>query len=402
MGDGVAVQTAQESSAAGAQAPVAATSEPAPRDGRASSAWLLGSRVRAGLITLLAVLVVVLLVRPTQSTSSRDFSALAAQLNTALSAQQGVTATTAGYLPGTGIILVSTLTGTQPGQLNAVLGSALNPFSDQLADLPTNEAVSWQVSSTGASGTTATTMVRIAGVDVLDQTRWVLAATAGAATAPSLDAGAAAAGPSASSPATSGTASASSPSAAPVPAQETVAIGAPVAAGAPTTDDFSADTKGWLPLTGSWKFVDGTYQQTDNSGYDFISQLKAAPPAAYRVSITLTGLADSVNAGLLIGQPAQGSRKGATIIDLAGQDYLRWGSYDASSGTYKFIGGSGLGSVQDPATPHVLAVTVDAAGTTVEWDGAKVGTFAAVGAGYLGLVTSQSAVKFDDLSVTAP
>ena len=39
-------------------------------------------------------------------------------------------ASTAGYLPGTGILLVSAVDGAAPGQLNAVLGAALTPFAD--------------------------------------------------------------------------------------------------------------------------------------------------------------------------------------------------------------------------------------------------------------------------------
>ena len=57
--------------------------------------------------------------------------------------------------------------------------------------------------------------------------------------------------------------------------------------------------------------------------------------------------------------------------------------------------------MQDPATAHTLSVTVTAAGTTVQWDGSQVGTFAAVAGGYVGLVTSQSAVAFDDFTVVA-
>jgi len=97
-----------------------------------------------------------------------------------------------------------------------------------------------------------------------------------------------------------------------------------------------------------------------------------------------------------------GSRQGATIVDLSGKDYVRWGSYDSTSGTYKFIGGTNLGSSQDPAKWHTIAVTVAKSGTTVKWDGKKSCSLAAVAAGSVGLVTSQSAVEFDDLAVTTP
>ena len=60
------------------------------------------------------------------------------------------------------------------------------------------------------------------------------------------------------------------------------------------------------------------------------------------------GGSSAVNGGLIVGQPALGSRKGATIVDLASKDYIRWGSYDASSSTYKFTGGAALGAAQAP------------------------------------------------------
>ena len=172
------------------------------------------------------------------------------------------------------------------------------------------------------------------------------------------------------------------------------------AAGGALTADFSGDAGAWTPLTGTWKIKGGTYQQTDKSGYDFISQFGTTVPAAYTVTVKMRGLADSLNSGVMIGQPTPGSRQGATIVDLSGKDYVRWGSYDSTSGTYKFIGGTNLGSSQDPAKWHTIAVTVAKSGTTVKWDGKKIGSFAAVAAGSVGLVTSQSAVEFDDLAVT--
>jgi hypothetical protein len=177
---------------------------------------------------------------------------------------------------------------------------------------------------------------------------------------------------------------------------------APAAAGTGAlTDDFSTESKNWSPLTGTWKVINGSYQQSDNSGFDFISQFKTTPPAAFTVSVKMRGLADSLNAGIMVGQPQQGSRNGATIVDLSSKDYVRWGAYDVTSGTYKFIGGASLGAAQDLTTQHTLALTISGASTTVAWDGANVGSFAAVSAGFVGLVTSQAAVEFDDLAVIA-
>ncbi|HYN73422.1 MAG TPA: hypothetical protein VES60_13060 [Nakamurella sp.] len=384
---------------------------------------MLGGRVRTILLLVLAALVVVLLVRPTSSSKVGDFSGLASQVNTTLTGETGVVQSSGGYLPGTGIVLVSSVSGVETSQLNQILSTALSPLADQLAELPGGEAISWQVATSSPAAEASTRLVRVAGVDVLDQTRWVVAAVPSGANAATATGSAAASGSaaaigsaapttgsaagttaaaSASGAAAAGSAAATG-SAAPVTgsaAATTAAAPAAATTGATGTDSFSADASSWTPLTGTWKVKDGAYQQTDNSGFDFISQFKTTVPAAYTVSVKMHGLGDSLNAGLMIGQPKQGARQGATIVDLAGKDYLRWGTYDAGTGVYKFVGGKSVG-VQDPATWHTIAVTVASAGTTVEWDGKKVGSFPAVSGGSVGLVTSQSAVEFDDMAVTA-
>jgi hypothetical protein len=408
-----------------AGSPYALPIDPADRGRRArrQGAWLLGPKVRTVLLAVLAVLVIVLLVRPHATANPADFSVLATEVNAAMTAQPEVTQSTGGYLPGTGIVLVSSVKGVENSQLDAILAKAITASADPIATLPDGEAVSWQVTSTGAAGST-TQLVRVGAADVLDQTRWLLvpvvanvgstgAAASGAATvsvSPAATASAAAplgTAPTSASPAASAgdTAAAAAAGSAPAATGATGAAtgtAAPAAAGTGAlTDDFSTDSKNWSPLTGTWKVASGAYQQSDNSGFDFISQFKTTPPAAFTLSVKMRGLADSLNAGIMIGQPKQGSRNGATIVDLSSKDYVRWGSYDITSGTDKFIGGASLGSAQDLTTQHTLALTIAAASTTVAWDGAKVGSFAAVSAGFVGLVTSQSAVEFDDLTVTA-
>ena len=88
------------------------------------------------------------------------------------------------------------------------------------------------------------------------------------------------------------------------------------------------------------------------------------------------------------------------MIDLTGLNYLRWGAYDASS-NYKFTGGASLSTPAAIADQHTLSIQVKADTTIVSWDGTQVGTFAAVKSGFVGLVTSQSAIAFDDFTVTA-
>jgi hypothetical protein len=97
--------------------------------------WVLGPWVRTGLLVLLAALVVALLIRPKTSTETPDLSGLAGKVNAAMTAQTGVTQSSAGYLPGTGIVLVSNLTGVSTSQLTGTLAAAMAPYTDQLTAL---------------------------------------------------------------------------------------------------------------------------------------------------------------------------------------------------------------------------------------------------------------------------
>lgn len=385
---------------------------------RRQGAWLLGAHARSALLALLAVLVAVLLVSPPSSSAPRDFAVTATSLTTAMTAQTGVTSSSGGYLPGTGIVLVSSVRDVPALQLNAILAAAMGPSAADLGDLPSGEALSWQVTLTGTDGTVSTWLIRVGPDAVQDQSEWVaVPVAAGQAAGASVSAGtSSAAAPLSPSTSTAATTSADTAAATPIPAATTAAAvttaagsaesGAVAGTGAPAvsgtqTDDFTTDAASWEPLTGTWAVADGVYQQTDATGYDYISQFTPTLPSAYTVSVKLKGLGDTVNGGIIIGQLALGSRKGATIVDLASKDYIRWGLYDASSSTYKFTGGAALGSPQPASDWHTLSITVTPDATVVSWDGTRVGTFATVAPGFAGLVSSQSAVAFDEFTVTA-
>ncbi len=358
----------------------------------------LGRNVRTGLLTVLIVLVLVALLRPTPGATRP--AALAAELNDSVSRQPGVSASTAAYLPGTGVVIASTVAGTAPSALPDVLAAALNGYADRLAQLPRGEALSWQATTTEADRPPVTTMLRVGSRDVGNVGSWqVVPASAASVGGPS------AAPTDGLQPLVAPTPAPTAPSAGmPTPAapDPSSAAKAPATAadGKPAADDFAAESPNWSPLAGSWSVSDGSYRQQDAAGFDFISQFAGAPPKAYAVSVRLRGIGKTVNGGLVLGQPQLGSRSGATLVDLAGTDYLRWGSYDKSSGTYAFKGGANVGA-QDARKWHTLAVDVRGKTATITWDGKKVGTMDAVGTGYLGLVTSQSAVEFDDFEVVA-
>ncbi|WP_188941407.1 hypothetical protein [Nakamurella endophytica] len=415
---------------------------------------VLGVRARVALLVVLAGLVGVLLVRPGGSPAGGDWAATATSVNAGLTGQSTVTQSTAGYLPGTGIVVVSTLHDVTQSQLTGILQQALAPVASALSGLPGGEAVSWQASVVTA-GTTAQWLVRVPGDAAATPASWTVApmaagSSAGTAAGTTVGTGA---GTGAGTTASAGTAAPSAGSAAAAaPPSDPAATGAPAAAAATATsaatgtpaadtavdgptsaptsasasasgsasaasasgsapaaadpvlaatkDPFVRDSGAWEPLTGSWEQSGGTYRQTDDSGYDFITQHSGAAPAAYTVSVRLRGTSGTMNAGLMLAQPAAGSRQGAVIVDLAGQDYVRWGRYDATSGTYKFLGGAALAGQQDVKKWHTVSVAVAASGCTVSWDGKRVGQFTCTGGGHLGLVSSRSAVEFDDWTVT--
>jgi hypothetical protein len=206
--------------------------------------------------------------------------------------------------------------------------------------------------------------------------------------------------------AATGSAAATTPAATPAatgtaPAGPTASAPAAAGGGSPASDDFSAGADKWTTLTGAWQVTDGVYRQSDATGYDLISQLTAAVPATYDVQVKMRAVGDKLGAGLLIGQPKAGTRNGATLIDVTDGSYLRWGSYGAG-GTYTFVGGNGLPGVASKDQWHVLKVSVRADKTVIYWDEKNIGEIKAVPKGGVALVTSVSAVDFDDFSVKAP
>ncbi|MEM7285536.1 MAG: hypothetical protein AAF480_04220 [Actinomycetota bacterium] len=175
---------------------------------------------------------------------------------------------------------------------------------------------------------------------------------------------------------------------------------APLPEGVIYQDSFDVATGDWLVMTGTWQAGDGSLRQTDPSGFDYINQLTVEMPAAYDITVTMQADGPELGGGVILGQPDPGSRRGAHIVDFtAGGSFLRWGRYDPQDGVYSYLGGLDLGV--DPATPHELRVDVRADTTLVHLDGTYIGAFEAVGTGWVGLVTSQSAVNFSDLVIEA-
>ena len=172
--------------------------------------------------------------------------------------------------------------------------------------------------------------------------------------------------------------------------------------GAILREAFDGGAPGWTPLSGTWVATDGTYRQTDATGYDFIAQSAVEVPPEYAVSVDLTAIGESRGGGLVIGQPVAGSRRGATLVDFTdGGRFIRWGTYDEGSGQYRYVGGVATGGDFDTTATHRLTVEVRADRTLVVIDDAAVGEFGPVGDGRVGLSTSLSSVSFDDVEIVS-
>jgi hypothetical protein len=168
-------------------------------------------------------------------------------------------------------------------------------------------------------------------------------------------------------------------------------------------EDFTTASTNWIPLAGQWKFLDGAYQQVDNSGYDYINQYSGVPETAFVLSAKMRALEGSdLNAGFVIFQPKKGRRNGATLIDLTDKGgYVRWGHYD-NGGVYVFEGGNRLTAPVNGVSGVTLKVMVKDAIVRIYLDDKQVGEFATTkSGGTVGIVTSVAKVAFDDVALTA-
>jgi hypothetical protein len=182
-----------------------------------------------------------------------------------------------------------------------------------------------------------------------------------------------------------------------------VVAAAPVDMAATTgTESFDKRSMNWTPLSGQWKFADGTYQQLDNSGFDFISQFHATPQPNFTVSCKLSALSGELNAGLILFQKKLGSRANATVIDITEKgSYVRWGHYDRG-GVYIFDGGAKLEAPIDPKKGVVLKAVTKSGTVAVFLDGKSLGEFTPFSVdGSVGLVSSLAQVAFDDFVLAA-
>jgi hypothetical protein len=360
-------------------------------------------------------------------TDDAGLGVLAADLIEATRLTEGVTATSGGYLAQTGIVISTSMGDLQSSDVVAWVHGLTEPFTERLAAIPLGEALVWHVEVGGQQPFGR--LVRIPGLDAGQPARWRQVvvpigyqAIGVATSASSSDTGSDTEGdtaettaPAAAEPSTTAattettvtstesadgataTTAAAAGTAADAASATTVAA---AAAGGAVSDSFDTDAN-WNALSGSWELLDGVYQQTDGTGFDYITQLVPSVPGEFDLQVSIRALGGAPHGGIVLGQPKRGARDGATIIDIANNGaYMRWGRYKSPGGGYEFVGGATLTPTATATDWHVLKVEVRAAYTRLFLDDNLVGEFSAVTAGGVGLVTSQAAMEFDDFSVT--
>jgi hypothetical protein len=335
--------------------------------------------------------------------SAPELTVVAADLAAATLERPEAQSAVGAYVTGTGIVLTVQMQGVTPSNLAAWFGDIAAPFATPVAALPEGEAV--VVSLDLLDAPSGGRMLRITPDTITTPTAWQQFAVTGAIIAETGgDAGTAG---DAVSPVATTTpvgeeggdgATTADDTTATVPSDGATTTVA--AAGGSLQDDFSGDSSQWKPLSGTWQITDGVYQQVDASGFDLISRFTGAVPASYTLEVRLRATSGPLHAGVIVGQPTPGTREGATMIDLTDNGtYLRWGRYAASGGAYEFVGGAALPEPLDPTQWHTLRVVVKGDTTVVFVDDVQIGDAGPIGAGSVGLVTSQAAVDFDDVRV---
>lgn len=168
----------------------------------------------------------------------------------------------------------------------------------------------------------------------------------------------------------------------------------------PTTI-FSSSFDGgqdWLVLSGSWEQSGGDLRQVRDCGYDYTALLKTPQVENFRFEAAVRGIGGINQGGLVFNQSSENTRSGAMVVDLAnGGTVLRWGTYD-NAGYYQFIGGTDVSS----QGTDKIAVIQQGGQIEIEFNGNIVGsTTTSNPGGYVGLVSTLSAVAFEYATLTA-
>lgn len=337
---------------------------------------------------------------------------IAQEIATAVSTSEMVTAASGGYVPEQGLFLYSRLTDSNSTMVRTWATNQLRLFIDELADLPADETLIWVIDYGQSQEIIEAPLSRAAEPTTHSYLSWVNLLTNEAAE-PSEAAEPAAEVASAPPLTEVPTAEPVAENQAEVTVEETAPevaappVEVPAAVGnivtQPTTiftGDFAEGAGGWLPLAGDWVAQDGVYIQNDNSGFDLITILDVTPVSHFTLEAQLQSLDGQLGGGFIYNAPTAESRAKAQIIDLTEQgSFLRWGHYN-EQGDYVFDGGAAVEPAVADGNWHTLRIVSKGAETIAFLDDQEMGVIQNQSqSGYVGLVTSQAQVQFDDVSV---
>jgi hypothetical protein len=164
------------------------------------------------------------------------------------------------------------------------------------------------------------------------------------------------------------------------------------------TENFDSNAANWQRASGSWELVDGAYRQTDGGGFDLMSHLNVGPLGNFRLDARVRPVDGGTSGGgVVFGLPEPGGRPLAFTFDLAdGGTTARWAQY-ASNGDYSFIGATPVPAGFVTADWHTMSVEIREGTARMLLDDVEMGVIEGVANGYIGLVTSQAAMEFEDV-----
>ena len=166
------------------------------------------------------------------------------------------------------------------------------------------------------------------------------------------------------------------------------------------TSNFDAGTAaGFKQISGHWLVKDETYTQQDTCGFDYTALFTTRAVEHYRYSVTFHAKAAN-QGGIVFNQSSDTTRSGASVVDLtAGGTVLRWGHYD-NAGYYRNDGSTPI-TAPGAGDPVTITVVVHGTRTAITYNGRAIATMTNPNTrGYVGLLTNQSKVAFDTVTLT--
>ncbi|UCC54361.1 MAG: hypothetical protein JSV68_10415 [Anaerolineaceae bacterium] len=165
------------------------------------------------------------------------------------------------------------------------------------------------------------------------------------------------------------------------------------------TGDFQSS--GWRVITGDWRFENGSLVQADPNGFDYSVVNTSQAYHNYSVQSRLNHL-QGFGGGVLFNMPFADRLNGAHLVRYTERrpGAIFWGYYDD---TGRFVG-QGYADVPEAGSdPHIFRVVSGESTYDIYLDATLIASGLALqqNQGYIGLLTSQSAVAYSEVIIDA-